>query len=159
MPVGTQVEVPKHTKVTAVAPTVHVENQGIVPTSKDCGSFKGKIVKDQCGAWSAAFHVRNPTSKLLENIALMSICPDQKGRVIAQPATPMLSMIAAAVTVAAAASTAPAGQAGVRPELVLAAGRPGPGRLELGQFGRVHQPVLTSGQDGADQPVGVVPAW
>ncbi len=82
VPIGTQVEVPKHTKVTAVAPTVSVEDQGIVTTSKDYGSFKGEIVKDQYGAWSATFHVRNPTSKLLKNIALMSICTDQKGRVI-----------------------------------------------------------------------------
>ncbi len=78
VPIGTQVEVPKHTKVTAVVPTVLIEDQGIVSTSKDYGSFKGEIVKEY-GTWSATFHVRNPTSRLLKNIALMFICTDQKG--------------------------------------------------------------------------------
>jgi hypothetical protein len=82
VPIATQVEVPKNTKVASIEATVVVEDRDISATSSNWGTFEGTVSEGEYGGWSATYHVKNPTSTLIKSPALEEICMDAKGNII-----------------------------------------------------------------------------
>lgn len=81
VPIGTQVDAPKHVTVASVEATVDVEDDGIGTPSDDWGTFEGQPFREY-GQWQARFTVKNPTDKPLKGSALQIICQNSKGEII-----------------------------------------------------------------------------
>jgi hypothetical protein len=84
VPVGTQVEAPKHVKVASVEATLDVEDAGAFDdeVSDNLDSYDAVIAKGEYGGWSATYHVKNPTDQAMKGTALQEICMNTKGDII-----------------------------------------------------------------------------